>query len=126
VLATAIPAHDNDVISLATDTIGGELRELVDDIPDLRDSTVSGGEKQRNLSRMALKEVVLILRRMDLAAETGNYGDVANEYRTYNRFMTAAVPTIVSQAEPWTLLNPAVHDAHYAALRQLLNQKVAR
>lgn len=126
VLATAIPAHDNDVISLATDTIGGELRELVDDIPDLRDNTVSGGAKQRNLSRMALKEVVLILRRMDLAADTGNYGDAANEYRTYNRFMTAAVPTIVSQAEPWTLLNPAVHDAHYAALRELLNHKVSR
>jgi hypothetical protein len=44
----------------------------------------------------------------------------------YNRFMTAAVPTIVGQAEPWTLLNPAVHDAHYAALRQLLNQKASR
>jgi hypothetical protein len=126
VLSTAIPAHDNDVIDLATDTIGGELRELVDDIPDLRDNTVSGGEKQRNLSRMALKEVVLILRRMEIAADTGNYGDVTKEYRTYNRFMTAAVPTIVGQAEQWTLLNPAVHDAHYAALRQLLNQKASR
>lgn len=40
--------------------------------------------------------------------------------------MTAAVPTIVGQAEQWTLLNPAVHDAHYAALRQLLNQKASR
>lgn len=126
ILSTAIPAHDNDVIDLATDTIGGELRELVDDIPDLRDNTVSGGEKQRNLSRMALKEVVLILRRMEIAADTGNYEEVAKEYRTYNRFMTAAVPTIVGQAEQWTLLNPAVHDAHYAALRQLLNEKVSR
>jgi mono/diheme cytochrome c family protein len=126
VLSTAIPAHDSDVIDLATDTIGGELRELVDDIPDLRDNTVSGGEKQRNLSRMALKEVVLILRRMEIAADTGNYEDVAKEYRTYNRFMTAAVPTIVGQTEQWTLLNPAVHDAHYAALRQLLNEKVSR
>lgn len=126
ILSTAIPAHDSDVIDLATDTIGGELRELVDDIPDLRDNTVFGGEKQRNLSRMALKEVVLILRRMEIAADTGNYEDVAKEYRTYNRFMTAAVPTIVGQAEQWTLLNPAVHDAHYAALRQLLNQKVSR
>lgn len=126
VLSTAIPARDNEVISLATDTIGSELRELVDSIPDQRDNTVSGGAKQRNLARMALKEVVLILRRMDIAADTGNYGDVANEYRTYNRFMTAAVPTIVGQAEPWSLLNPAVHDAHYAALRQFLNQKASR
>jgi cytochrome c peroxidase len=123
VLSTAIPAHDNDVISLTTDAIGGELRELVDSIPDQRDNTVSGGQKERNLARMALKEVVLILRRIDVAAEMGNYGDAANEYRTYNRFMTAAVPTIVGQAEPWSLLNPAVHDAHYAALREFLNQK---
>jgi cytochrome c peroxidase len=126
VLSTAIPAHDNEVINLATDAIGGELRELVDDIPDLRDNTVSGGEKQRNLARMALKEVVLILRRMAIGADAGNYGDVASEYRTYNRFMTAAVPSIVSQAEQWSLLNPVVHDAHYAALRQLLSQKVSR
>src|SRR6201992_705450 len=126
VLSTAISAHDNDVINLATETVGNELRELVDDIPDQRDNTVGGGEKQRNLARMALKEVVLILRRIQLDAEIGNYADVANEYRMYNRFMTAAVPTIVGQAEPWTLLNPAVHDAHYAALRQLLNQKASR
>jgi hypothetical protein len=126
VLSTAIPSHDNDVIDLATDTIGSELRELVDDIPDQRDNTVSGGEKERNLARMALKEVVLILRRIDLAADTGNYGEVANEYRNYNRFMTAAVPTIVGQAEPWSLLNPAVHDAHYAALQHFLKEKVSQ
>jgi cytochrome c peroxidase len=125
VLSTAIPAHDNDVIKLATETVGNDLRELADDIPDQRDNTVRGGEKQRNLARMALKEVVLILRRIELDAEVGNYDDVATQYRMYNRFMTAAVPTIVGQAEPWTLLNPAVHDAHYAALHQLLNQKVS-
>jgi cytochrome c peroxidase len=126
VLSTAIAAHDNDVINLATETVGNELRELVDNIPDQRDNTVGGGEKQRNLARMALKEVVLILRRIQLDAEIGNYTDVATQYRMYNRFMTAAVPTIVGQAEPWTLFNPVVHDAHYAALRQLLNQKMSR
>ena len=30
VLATAIPAHDNDVIALAVDTVGGELRDLTE------------------------------------------------------------------------------------------------
>ncbi len=126
VLSTAIPAHDNEIIGLATDTIGGELREVVDNIPDQRDNTVSGGERQRNLARMAVKEVVLILRRMEIAADMGSYADVASEYRTYNRFMTAAVPTIVGQAERWSLFNPAVHDAHYAALREFLNQKARR
>jgi mono/diheme cytochrome c family protein len=123
VLATAIPAHDNDVIFLAADTVGGELRDLTERIPDRRDTAVSGGEKERNLARMALKEVVLILRRISVDAADGNYSDAAGEYRNYNRFMTAAVPAIVGNAERWSLFNPAVHDAHYAALRQLLGPK---
>lgn len=120
VLATAIPAHDNDVISLATETVGGELRDLTERIPDRRDAAVSGGEKERNLARMALKEVVLILRRISVDSADGNYKDAAGEYRNYNRFMTAAVPAIVGNAEKWSLFNPAIHDAHYSALRQLL------
>jgi cytochrome c peroxidase len=120
VLAKAIPAHDNEVIDLAVDTVGGELRELTERVPDRRDATVSGGEKQRNLARMALKEVVLTLRRVSVDAAAGNYDDAAAEYRNYNRLMTAAVPAIVNSAEPWSLFNPAIHDAHYAALRKLL------
>jgi hypothetical protein len=120
VLATAIPAHDNDVIALAVDTVGGELRDLTERVPDRRNTAVSGGEQERNLARMALKEVVLTLRRISADAADGKYDDAAREYRDYNRFMTAAVPAIVSNAERWSLFNPAVHDAHYAALRQLL------
>jgi cytochrome c peroxidase len=123
VLATAIPAHDNDVISLAVDTVGGELRDLTERVPDRRNTIVSGGENERYLARMALKEVVLILRRMSVDAAEGNYNDAAGEYRNYNRFMNAGVPAIVSNAERWSLFNPAVHDAHYAALRQLLESK---
>jgi len=37
--------------------------------------------------------------------------------------MTAAVPTIVGNTERWSLFNPAVHDAHYAALGRLLQSK---
>ncbi len=126
-LATAIPAHDNAVIALTVDTVGGEVRELTEAIPDRRDTTVSGGEKERNLARMALKEVVLILRRINVAAAAGQYDDAANEYTMYNRLMTSAVPTIVANAEKWSLFNPAVHDAHYEALRQLLqSRKLAR
>jgi cytochrome c peroxidase len=120
VLGTAIPAHDNDVIALAVDTIGGELRELTERFPDRRDNTVSGGEKQRNLARMALKEVVLMLRRIGLDAASGKYDDAAGEYSNYNRLMTAAIPSVINSAERWSLFNPAVHDAHYAALRRYL------
>ncbi|MEJ0095660.1 MAG: cytochrome c peroxidase [Methylocella sp.] len=123
VLDTAIPAHDNEIIGLVVDTVGGELRDLTEHIPDRRDSTVSGGEKERNLARMALKEIVLNLRRIDVDAADGKYNDAANEYRTYNRLMRAGVPVIIGNAEKWSLFNPSIHDAHYAALRQLLQSK---
>ena len=123
VLARAIPAHDNEAIGLTVEAVGGELRELTERIPDRRDTTVSGGEQERSLARMALKEVVLILRRIEIAAAAGNYDDAAKEYGNYNRLMTAAVPTVVARAERWSLLNPVNHDAHYAALRRLLQDK---
>ncbi len=120
VLTKAIADHDNDTIDLVVDTVGGELRELTERVPDRRDSTVSGGVKQRNLARMALKEVVLILRRVGVDAASGNYDAAAADYGAYDRLMNAAVPAIVNSAEPWSLFNPIVHDAHYVALRRLL------
>jgi cytochrome c peroxidase len=121
VLATAIPAHDNEIISLAVDAVGGELRDLTEHIPDRRDTTVAGGANERNLARSALKEAVLILRRIGINADAGNYNDAASEYSNYNRLMAVGIPTIVINAERWSLFNPAVHDAHYAALRQYLH-----
>jgi hypothetical protein len=35
----------------------------------------------------------------------------------------AAVPALLAGAQPWSLFNPAVHDSHYAALRQVLQSK---
>jgi cytochrome c peroxidase len=123
VLATAIPAHDDDIISLAVNAVGGDLSDLTDRIPDKGETVVSGGEKERDLARRALKEVVAILGRIGSDAAGGKYDDAAGEYRTYNRFMTVGVPTVVGNAERWSLFNPAVRDAHYAALRQLLESK---
>ncbi|MBR0697304.1 hypothetical protein JQ553_29235 [Bradyrhizobium lablabi] len=120
VLATAIPAHDNDIISLAVNAVGGDLSDLAERIPAQGDPVASGGEKQRDLARRALKEVVRILGRLGSDATDGKYNDAAGEYKTYNRFMTVGVPIIVGNAEPWSLFNPAVRDAHYAALRRRL------
>jgi cytochrome c peroxidase len=123
VLDTAIPAHDRDVIALAVDTIGGELRELTERYPDRKNTSVSGGQNERALARLALKELVLGLRRIDVAAAEGRFSDAAAEYRNYRYLMFAAVPTVLTRAEPWSLFNPAVHDAHYAALRQVLGSR---
>ena len=49
VLGIAIPAGDKDIVALAVDTIGGELRELTEHYPDRKNTSVSGGEQQRTL-----------------------------------------------------------------------------
>jgi hypothetical protein len=125
VLDTAIPGNDKEVIALAVDTIGRDLRELTKRYPTRRDTSVSGGEPERALARTALKNMVLILRRIDIASAEGRFADAAAEYKTYRYLMTAAVPAVLAKAEPWSLFNPAVHDAHYAALRQVLQTKQA-
>jgi cytochrome c peroxidase len=123
VLATAIPAGDKETVALAVDTIGNELRELTERYPDRKNTSVSGGEQQRTMARSALKEVVLILRRIDMAVAENRSADAMAEYKTYRQLMVAAVPSLLAAAEPWSLFNPAVHDSHYQALRQVMQAK---
>jgi hypothetical protein len=120
VLATAIPARDTDIISLAVDTVGLELRELTEDFPGRGDTTISGGVQERALARTALEELVLGLRRLDMAAAAGHFDAAAVEYSNFRKLMASAVPVVLTNAQPWSLFNPTVHDAHYAALRQML------
>jgi Di-haem cytochrome c peroxidase len=120
VLATAIPAHDIDIISLAVNTIGLELRELTEDYPDRRDTSVSGGLQERALARSALQELVLGLRRIDMAAAAGHFDVAALEYGNFRKLMASAVPIVLTNAQPWSLFDPAVHDAHYGALQKML------
>jgi len=123
VLATAIPAGDRAIVSLAIDTIGNELRELTERYPDRKNTSVSGGEQQRTMARSALKEVVLILRRIDIAVAEDRSADAMTEYKTYRQLLVAAVPSLLAAAEPWSLFNPAVHDSHYQALRQVMQAR---
>lgn len=123
VLETAIPAKDKEIISLAVDTLGNELRELTERYPDRKNTSVSGGQKERGLARLSLKELVLTLRRIDIAASEGRFADAAAEYKSYRYLMFAAVPALLSSAERFSLFNPEVHDAHYTALREVLQSK---
>ncbi|MEI9923790.1 MAG: cytochrome c peroxidase [Bradyrhizobium sp.] len=123
VLAVAIPANDKAVVSLAVDTIGNELRELTEQYPDRKNTSVTGGEQQRVLARAALKELVLTLRRIDMAVADGRASDAATNFKNYRSLMAAAVPAVLASAEPWSLFNFAVHDSHYAALRQVMQSK---
>ncbi len=122
VLDVAIPAHDREVISLAVETLSAELREMVEAFPERKDTSVSGGLRQRSLARLGLKELVLTLRRVDVASAEGRYDDAAAEYKNYRYLLVAAVPNMVAEAQRWSLFNPAVHDAHYAALQQTVEK----
>ncbi len=122
VLDIAIPAHDVEVIQLAVSTVGRELRELAEQFPDRRDTTVEGGREQRRMARTALKELVLSLRRIGVAAAAEHFDEAETEYRKYCNLIFAAVPTLLRNAQAWSLFNPPVHDAHYAAMRELLKE----
>lgn len=125
VLATAIPAGDKDTVALAVDTIGNELRELTEQYPDRKNTSVLGGEQERSTARATLKEVVLILRRIDGAVADGRTADASAAFKSYRNLMTAAVPALLASAEPWSLFNPTVHDSHYDALRKVLESRHA-
>jgi Di-haem cytochrome c peroxidase len=119
VLNTAIPAHDSDIISLTVNSVDLELRELIEQFPDRKDPTVTGGQDERRSARSALKDLVLRLSRIDLAASAGQFDDAATEYRNFRALSVAAIPNLLVTAQQWSLFNPAVHDAHYRALQQM-------
>jgi hypothetical protein len=119
VLDTAITARDAAIVSLAVTTVGAELRELTEQFPDRKDTSVVGGQAERAAARMALKQLVLNLRRIDMAAAAGEFDEAAAEYRNYINLTFAAVPMVLRTAEPWSLFNPKIHDAHYGALWQM-------
>jgi Di-haem cytochrome c peroxidase len=128
VLVVAIPAHDTEVIALAVHTVGGELRELAEQFPGLKDTTVEGGGAERLAARNELKNLVLMVRRIGIAAADGRFDDADAEYQNYRKLTFAAVPIVLKTAEPWSLFNPTVHNAHYTELRRLLQsaQKLPR
>jgi hypothetical protein len=123
VLGTAIPAGDKETVSLAVETIGRELRELTEQYPDRKNTSVSGGEDERLGARSVLKNLVLTLRRIDLAVAEGRTADAALEFRNYRNLTAAAVPAILARAQPWSLFNPDVHDSHYEALRRVMQSR---
>ena len=118
VLSTAIPAHDIQIVSFAVDTVGAELRELTEHFPDHKDPSVAGGSAERRRARQSLKEVVLSLRRIELAAAANDFDAATLEYSNYRRLIQAAEPDM-KRAQSWSLFDPKIHDMHYAALRRV-------
>jgi Di-haem cytochrome c peroxidase len=120
VLELAISAHDAAIVSLAVAAVDAELRELAERFPDHKNTSVDGGQQERRDARMALKELVLSLRRIELAVSAGHFDDAATEYRSFSRLTFIEVPALLKKAQPWSLFNIGVHDVHYGALRQMI------
>ncbi|HEX4194907.1 MAG TPA: cytochrome c peroxidase, partial [Stellaceae bacterium] len=120
VLATAIPAQDKDVIALAADTIGGELREFTEHFPDRFDTSATGGAKERAQARALLKGLVLSLRRIAMSAGADDFAAANSEYASYHQQLDSG-QAVLKAAEPWSLFDPTVHDRHYATLQQLVS-----
>jgi cytochrome c peroxidase len=119
VLDTAIPAHDADVIALTVNTVDNELRELIEQFPDHRDPTIAGGQPERQHARTVLKAMVLNLSRIELAAAAANFDEAAAEFHSYRYVASAGVGAVLRAAEPWSLFNAKIHDAHFEAMRQM-------
>ncbi len=118
VLDTAIPARNKEVIALAVDTVGNEWRELGENFPERSDTSVSGGLTERLRAGDAVRGIVLTLRQIDMAAAAGDFDSTAQAYADYRQQAASAVADL-KRAEPWSLFNPAVRDAHAKAVRQL-------
>ncbi|WP_225706523.1 cytochrome-c peroxidase [Bradyrhizobium cenepequi] len=123
VLELAIPAADTAVVSLAVTGVGAELRELTEHIPDIRYASV-GGQEERLAARTAVKDLVLSLRRIDLAVAASRLDEAMAEYENFSMLATFDVPVALKKAEPWSLFNANVHQSHYAALGRMLQSTV--
>jgi cytochrome c peroxidase len=122
-LMQAIAAHDRDTIDLAVDTLGNELRELGEQFPDHRDTTVTGALVERRMARAAVKDVVISLRRIAMAASDGDLDAAAAEYKTYYSLTYARAQPLLRGTEPWSLFNPALREAHNAERRRMLRSE---
>jgi cytochrome c peroxidase len=118
VLDTAIPAHDRAVIEQTVDSVGNEWRELGENFPSHSDTSVSGGVLERRHARGAVSGLVLTLRRIAMTAEAGDFDGAAQAFADYRREVKLAAADL-KRAERWSLFNPTVRQAHFAALQKL-------
>jgi cytochrome c peroxidase len=118
VLEVAIAEHNKDVIALTVDSVGNEWRELGENFPAAKDTSVNGGFAERRRARGAVSGLVLTLRQIAMAAEADDFDGAAQAYADY-RAQAVRAGADLKVAEAWSLFNPTVRQAHFAALQQL-------
>ncbi|WP_137042685.1 cytochrome c peroxidase [Pseudolabrys sp. FHR47] len=118
VLNVAISARDIEIVALTVDSVGAEWREVAEKFTDQKDTSVEGGLPERLKARAAVRDMVLTLRRIAMAAQADDFPEALRIYAEYKQTVAAVTPYLTA-AEPWSLYNPAVHDRHFSALRRL-------
>ena len=125
VLDKAIPERNREIIALTVETVGHEWRELGENFPPAKDSTVKGGLSERLHARNAVFAVVLTLRRIAMASEAGKFDEATRLYAEYRRDATVAATTLKA-AEKFSLFDPAVREDHFRALDRLVDMADGR
>lgn len=118
VLDVAIPERNTSVIVLTVDSVGAEWREVAENFPDQKNTSVEGGLRERLKARAAIRDMVLSLRRVAMAAQANDFTEAARIYAEYKQTVVAVTPYLQA-AEQWSLFNPEMHDRHFTALRRL-------
>jgi hypothetical protein len=118
VLDTAVPEHNVAIATMTLDTIDRELRDLTEQFPERKNSIVTAGVEERSRARGALKYLVLSLHQINSAMRNGRFDDAAAALVRSREMLSATVP-VLQASEPWSLFNRQIHDAHFAAVRQL-------
>jgi cytochrome c peroxidase len=118
VLDTAIPAHNTAVIALTVDVVGNEWREVGEYFPGRNDTSVGGGLSERLQARDAARGMALSLREIAMAAASDDYDAAAQAYAAYKAHGIGAASAL-KHAEAWSLFNPQIRQAHFAALQRL-------
>jgi hypothetical protein len=87
VLDAAIRERNAAIVAITVDPVGGEWRELGEQIPEAKDTSVTGGLRERGRPRAAVRELVLALRQIDMAASRGAFQTAAAAYANYRAQM---------------------------------------
>jgi hypothetical protein len=118
VLDTAISDRNMTAATLTLDAIDRELRELTEEFPERKDPSLTDGVDERSRARSALKDLIIRLHQISTSLARGNFALAGQLAGTARSLLSAADP-ILKAAEQWSLFNRQVHDAHYAALREV-------
>jgi hypothetical protein len=81
---------------------------------------VTGALVERRMARAAVKDVVISLRRIAMAVSAGDFDAASAEYKTYYDLTYNWAQPLLRGAQPWSLFNPALREAHNSQRRQML------